>query len=87
MGSVRLKNFGEMSTDDRHKVNFSGEEDRHEYVVGFLAHKDIASAVLGCRPVSSRLISILLRDASFNIIIIQVSAPASGHDVSEVDHF
>ena len=54
---MRRKNFSEMSTDDAHKVYISGEEDRHEYGVGFLVHKDIASAVLGCRPVSSRLIS------------------------------
>ena len=75
-----------MSTDDGHKVYFSGEEDRHEYGVGFLVHKDVTDAVLGCRPVSSRLISIRLRAASFNITIIQIYAPTSGHDDSEVDH-
>ena len=55
--------------------------------VGFLVHKDIVDAVLGCRPVSSRLISIRLRAAHFNITIIQVYAPTSGHDDNEVDHF
>ena len=49
-------------------------------------HKDIASAVLGCRPVSSRLISTRLRAAPFSITIIQVYAP-SGYDDSEIDHF
>ena len=47
----------------------------------------LCDAVLGCRPVSSRLISIRLRAAPFNITIIQVYAPTSGHDDSEVDHF
>ena len=38
--------FGEMSTDDEHKVYFSEEEVRYEYGVRFLVmHKDIASAV------------------------------------------
>ena len=32
---MRWKNFGEMSTDDGHKVYFSGEEDRHEYGVEY----------------------------------------------------
>ena len=82
-----LKNFREMSTDDGHNVYFSGEEDRHEYGVGFLVHKDVVDAVLGCRPVSSRLISIRVRAVPFNITIIQVYAPTSGHDDSEVDHF
>ena len=45
------------------------------------------SAVLGCRPVFSRLISIRLRAASFNITIIQVYAPIYGHDDNEVDLF
>ena len=84
---MRWKNFGEMSTDDGHKVYFSGEEGKHEYGVGFLVHKDVVGAVLGCQPVSSRLMSIRLRAAPFNITIIQVYAPTSGHDDSEVDHF
>ena len=67
---MRWKNFGKMSKDDAHKVYFTGEEDRHEYGVGFLVHKDTVDAVLGCRPVSSRLISIRLRAAPFNITII-----------------
>ena len=45
------------------------------------------SAVLGFRPVSSRLISIRLRAAPFNITVIRVYAPTCGHDDSEVDHF
>ena len=47
----------------------------------------MGSAVLGCRPVSSRLISIRLRAAPFNVTIIQVYAPTSGHDDNEVDNF
>ena len=50
-------------------------------------HNDVVDAVLGYRPVSSRLISIRLRVAPFNITIIQVYAPTSGHDDSKVDHF
>ena len=85
----RWKNVGEMSTDDGHKVYFSGEEGRHEYGVGSLVHKDVVDAVLGCRLVSSRLISIRLRAAPCNIIFIhcQVYAPTSGHDDSQVDYF
>ena len=49
-------------------------------------HKEIASAVLGCRPFSSRLIPIHLRAAPLHITIIQVYPPTSGHDDSEVDH-
>ena len=84
---MRWKNFGKTSSDDRHKVYFSGEKDRHGYGVGFLVHKDMVSVVLGCRPVSSRLISICLRAAHFNVTIIQAYAPTSGHDDNETDNF
>ena len=50
-------------------------------------HKDVVDIVFICRPVFSRLISIRLGAAPFNITIIQVYAPTSGHDDSEVDHF
>ena len=84
---ISWKNFGDMSTDDGHKVYFSGEEDKHEYGVGFLVHKDVVDAVLRCRLVSSRLISVRLRAAPFNITILQVYAPTYGHDDIEVDRF
>ena len=52
---MRWKNFGEMSTNGGgHKVYFNGEEDRHEYEIGILVHKNMGSAVFGCQPVSSR---------------------------------
>ena len=53
---MRWKNFGETTTEEGHKVFFSGKEDKHEHGVGFLVHKDIVNTVMGCRPVSSRLI-------------------------------
>ena len=53
--------FDETTTDGRHKVFFSGKEDKHEHGIGFLVHKDIANTVIGCHPLSSRLITIHLR--------------------------
>ena len=71
---MRWKNFGETKTKEGHKVFFSGEEDKDEYGVGFLAHKDIVNTVMECRPVSSRLITIHLRAVPFNITIVQAYA-------------
>ena len=45
---MRWRNFGELSSDDRHKFYFCGEEERHEF--RFLVHKDMMSAVLDYRP-------------------------------------
>ena len=45
------------------------------------------NTVLGCRPVSSRLITIRLRAVLFNITVVQVCAPTSDHDDNEVKEF
>ena len=45
------------------------------------------NTVMGCRPVSSRLISIRLRAAPFNITVVQVYAPMSEYDYNEIEEF
>ena len=74
-------------TTEGHKVFFSGKEDKHEHGVGFLVHNDIVNTVMGCRPVSSRLIIIHLRAVPFNITIVQAYAPTSDHYDDEIEEF
>ena len=40
-----------------------------------------------CRPISSRLITIRLKATTFNTTVIQVYAPTSDYDDSEVEDF
>ncbi|KAJ8396775.1 hypothetical protein AAFF_G00013740 [Aldrovandia affinis] len=87
ISELRWKSFGETSTDKGHKLYFSGKENKHEHGVGFLVHKDILGTVMGCQPVSSRLITIRLRATPFNITIIQAYAPTSTYQDSEVEDF
>ena len=47
---MRWKNFGKTTTEEGHKVFFSGKEGKHEHGVGFLVHKDIVNTVMGCPP-------------------------------------
>ena len=77
---MRWKNFGETTTEKGHKVFFRGKEDKREHGVGFLVHKDFVNTVMGCRPVSSRLITIRLRAVPFNITIVQECAQTSDYD-------
>ena len=77
---MRFKNFGESTTEKGHKVFFNGKQDKHEYGVRFLVHKDNVNTVMGCHPVSSRLITIHLRAVPFNITIVQVYAQTSDYD-------
>ena len=80
---MRWKNFGQTTTEEGRKVFFSGKEDEHERGVGFLVHKDIVNSVLGCRPVSSRLITIRRWAVPFNITY----APTSDYDDNEIEEF
>ena len=66
---------------------FSGRDDKHEQGVGFLIHKNSVNCVMGCRPISSRLVTIRPRATPFNITIIQAYAPTSEHDDDDVEHF
>ena len=45
------------------------------------------NTVMGCRPVFSRLITIRLRAAPFNITIVQVYAPMSDYEDNEMEEF
>ena len=52
-----------------------------------VVHKDIVNTVMGCRPVSSRLITIRLRADPFNITIVQAYTPTSDYDDNEIEEF
>ena len=69
------------------KVFFSGKEDKDKPGVGFLVHKDIVNTVIGCRPVSSRFITIRLRAVSFYITIVQAYTPTSVYDDNKIEEF
>ena len=45
------------------------------------------NTVIGCRPVSSRPITIRLRTVPFNITIVQAYAPTSDYDDTKVEQF
>nr|XP_027211959.1 craniofacial development protein 2-like [Penaeus vannamei] len=76
---VRWKNIGEISTQEGHRLSYSGSEDRHEQDAGVLVHNGSVNAVRDCRPLSSQLITIRLRATPFNITIVQAYAKTTTH--------
>ena len=58
----------------------------HEYV-GFLVHKDIMKSVVGCRPISRRLIFTRPRADPFNITVIRVYAPTTDYSDDQIEDF
>ena len=81
------KNFGEMSTDDGHKVYFSGEEDRHEY--GWISCAQGHSERCLRMPTSLQKTDLepLERNSFQHHHHIQVYASTTGQDDNKVDHF
>ena len=64
-----------------------GKKEQTQAWVGFLVHKNIVNTVMGCRPVSSRLIAIRLRAVPFNFTKVQVYDPTSDCDDNEIEEF
>ena len=77
---MRWNIFGKTTTGEGHMVSFSGKEEKHEHGVELLIHEVILNTVTGCRPVSSRLVTIRLRAAPFYITVVQVYNQTSDYD-------
>ena len=84
---MRWTAFRETTTEDGHKIWFSGEDTKHEYGVGFIVRKEVTGCIISYTPISSRIISIRVSAKPKNIIIIQVYAPTTEHDDQEVEEF
>ncbi|KAK3871096.1 hypothetical protein Pcinc_023742 [Petrolisthes cinctipes] len=86
-GREKWKNAGEIQTEEGHAFYYRGDENRHIHGVGFLVNKTIKNTLMGCQPVSSRLITIRLRAKPFNITVIQAYAPTKDYDDEYVEDF
>ena len=63
------------------------KEDKHEHGIRSLVHREIVNTVMGCRPVSSRFITIRLRAVPFNVTIVQAYAQTSDYDDNKIEEF
>ena len=52
-----------------------------------MVNKRVQNAVLGCNLKNDRMISVRLQDKPFNITVIQVYAPTSNADETEIERF
>ena len=58
LSEVRWTGIGETTTEDGHKIWFSGQEKKHKHGVGFIVRKEAIGCVKSCMPVSSRIIAL-----------------------------
>lgn len=84
---ARWKNTGELQTDDGHTFYYSGDKERCVHGVAFLVNKEYKNFVIGCQPVSSRIMKIRIRATPLNLTIIQVYAPTTDYDDDQIEEF
>ena len=87
LAEMRWTGFGETTSEDGHKIWYSGEETQHERGMGFIVRREITGYILSYTPVSSRIISIRVSARPKNVTIIQVYAPTTDHEDHEIEEF
>ena len=88
LGISKLKWTGmhEFNSDD-HYIYYCGQESLRRNGVSIMVNKRVQNAVLGCNLKNDRMISVPLQGKPFNITVIQVYAPTSNAEETEVECF
>ena len=87
LAEVRWTGFGEVTTDEGHKIWYSGDSIKHQHGVAFIVKKEAVGTVISCTPISSRLISIRISAKPQNITAIQVYAPTQTTRTKKLRNF
>ena len=87
LGIRELKWTGmeEFNSDD-HYIYYCGQESLRRNGIAIMV-KRVRNAVLGCNLKNDRMISVRLQGKPFNITVIQVYAPTSNAEETEVERF
>ena len=78
--------MGEFNSDDRY-IYYCGQESLRRNGVAIMVNKRVQNVVLGCSLKNDRMISVRLQGKPFNITVIQVYAPTSNTEETEVEWF
>ena len=86
LGISELKWTGmdEFNSDD-HFIYYCGKESLRRTGVALIVNKRAQNAVLGCNLRNNRMILVNFQDKPFNITIIQVYAPTSNAEETEIE--
>ena len=78
--------MGEFNSED-HYIYYCGQESLRSNGVALIVNKRVQNAVLGCNLKNDRMISVCFQGKPFNTTVIQVYAPASNVEETEVERF
>ncbi|XP_060137402.1 uncharacterized protein LOC132593028, partial [Zootoca vivipara] len=86
ISELKWKGMGEFRSGDYH-IYYCGQKSCSRNGVALIVNKRVAKAVMGCNLKNDRMISIRIQGRPFNITVIQVYAPTTGAEESEIDQF
>ena len=86
INELKWTGIGEFNSDD-HYIYYCGQESLIRNGVAIMVHKRISNAVLECNLKNDRMISVRFQGKPFNITVIQVYAPTSNAEETEVEWF
>ena len=84
ISELKWTGMGEFHSDD-HYIYHCGQESLRRNGVAIMVNKRVQNAVLGCSLKNDRMISIRLQGKPLNITVIQVYAPTSNAEETEVE--
>ena len=88
LGISELKWTGtcKFNSDD-HYFYYCGQESLRRNGVALIVNKRVRNTVLGCNLKKDRMISVSFQGKPFNITVIQIYAPTSNAEDTEVEQF
>ena len=86
ISELKWTGLGEFNSD-AHYIYYCGQESLRRNGVAIMVNKQVRNAVLGCNLKNDRMISVHFQGKPFNITVIQVYAPTSNAEETEVEQF
>ena len=86
ISELKWTGVGEFNSDD-HYIYYCRQESLRRNGVTIMVNKRVRNAVLGCNLKNDRMIFVRLQGKPFNITVIQVYAPTSNAEETEVERF
>ena len=86
ISELKWTGMGEFNSDDCY-IYYCGQEYLRRNRVAIMVNKRVRNAVLGCNLKNDRMISVCFQGKPFNIRVIQVYAPRSNTEETEVERF
>ena len=87
LAKVKWAGFSELTTDDSHKIWFSGDKMQHQHGVTFIIQKEVTGSVICGTPISTRLISIHISVKPNYITIIKAYVAMTDYEDIDVAEF